>query len=149
MIFTNIIKSVNSGNLLMVPLSASGAARFRFWEVSYPSSCCPTPGETEQQVPLSASNLKLTPTPDTQRYIPASISLATTWAAPLSLAAMAEAPQPLPRSRTVLPRHTAGLSSRYLQTETTRWDFPLDTNRGCLALGWKMTLTAPDLPASK
>lgn len=56
------------------------------------------------------------------RCIPVSMSLATTWAAPHSFAAMAEAPQPLPRSRTVLSRHTPGLSKRYLQTGGTRWD---------------------------
>lgn len=56
-----------------------------------------------------------------QRRIPVSMSLATTWAAPHSFAAMAEAPQPLPRSRTVLFRHTPGLSKRYLQTDGTRW----------------------------
>lgn len=50
-----------------------------------------------------------------QSGIPLSMSLATTWTAPHSFAAMVEAPQPLPRSRTALPRHTPGLSKRYLQ----------------------------------
>lgn len=49
------------------------------------------------------------------RCIPVSTSLATTWTAPHSFAAMAEAPHPLPRSRTDIPRHTPGLSKRYLQ----------------------------------
>lgn len=53
-------------------------------------------------------------------HIPLSMSLAITWAAPLSFAAMAEAPQPLPTSRTVFPRHSSGLSKRYLQADVDR-----------------------------
>lgn len=50
-------------------------------------------------------------------HIPLSISLAITWAAPQSFAAMAEAPQPLPTSRTVFPWHSSGLSKRYLNAD--------------------------------
>jgi len=47
------------------------------------------------------------------------MSLATTWEAPLSLAAMADAPQPQPRSSTFLSLHTSGLFKRYLTTQFT------------------------------
>lgn len=52
-------------------------------------------------------------------HLPVSVSLATTWAAPLSLAAMAEAPQPLPTSTTLFPKHSPGLSKRYLRDGVT------------------------------
>lgn len=49
-----------------------------------------------------------------------SVSLATTWEAPVSLAAMADAPQPQPRSSTFLPPDTSGLFNRYLRTQSTQ-----------------------------
>ena len=48
-------------------------------------------------------------------YVPWSVSLATTLDAPTSFAAMADAPHPVPTSKTVSPRNTSGLSRIYLQ----------------------------------
>lgn len=56
-------------------------------------------------------------------HLPLSMSLATTWVAPLSFDAMAEAPQPLPTSRTVFPIHSSGLSKRYLQADVIRPEY--------------------------